>query len=130
LDVAVGSVEMMKYLLEFHSARPTRETLKQSISTANLELIKLMRERLPEEELLYEVRGRMGFGATPVFAKPGCHIVPSDILAKGIVTIDADKGRNMNLVNLGYPRDRIGFCCFGTVRFPLCVGNIWRASGA
>jgi hypothetical protein len=50
VDVAVGtgSVEMTKYLLEFHSARPTRETLKQSISTGNLELIKLVRERLPE----------------------------------------------------------------------------------
>jgi hypothetical protein len=53
LDVAVGSgsVELTKYLLEFHRARPTRETLKQSISTGNLELIKLMRERLPEDEL-------------------------------------------------------------------------------
>jgi hypothetical protein len=53
LDVAVGSgsVEMTKYLLEFHGARPTRETLKQSISTGNLDLIKLMRERLPEGEL-------------------------------------------------------------------------------
>jgi hypothetical protein len=53
LDVAVGSgsVEMTKYLLEFLNARPTRETLKQSISTGNLELIKLMRERLPGGEL-------------------------------------------------------------------------------
>jgi hypothetical protein len=53
LDVAVGagSVEMTKYLLEFHTTRPTRETLKQAISTGNLELIKLMRERLPEGEL-------------------------------------------------------------------------------
>jgi hypothetical protein len=53
LDVAVGSgsVEMTKYLLEFHRARPTRETLKQSISTGSLELFKLMRERLPEREL-------------------------------------------------------------------------------
>jgi hypothetical protein len=50
LDVAVGSgsVEMTKYLLEFHRARPTRETLKQSISIGSLELIKLMRERMPE----------------------------------------------------------------------------------
>jgi hypothetical protein len=57
LDVAVGSgaVEMTKYLLEFHGARPTRETLKQAISTGNLELIKLMRERLPEGELRYRV---------------------------------------------------------------------------
>jgi hypothetical protein len=53
LDVAIGSgsVELTKCLLEFHSARPTRETLKQSISTGNLELIRLMRERLPEGEL-------------------------------------------------------------------------------
>jgi hypothetical protein len=53
LDVAVGSgsVEMTKYLLEFHRARPTRETLKQSISIGNLELFKLMRKRLPEGEL-------------------------------------------------------------------------------
>jgi hypothetical protein len=57
LDVAVGSgsVEMTKYLLEFHGATPARETLKQSISTGNLELIKLMRERLPEAER----RGRL-----------------------------------------------------------------------
>jgi hypothetical protein len=53
LDVAVGSgsVELTKCLLEFHRVRLTRETLKQSISTGNLELIKLMRERLPEGEL-------------------------------------------------------------------------------
>jgi hypothetical protein len=53
LDAAVGSgsVEMTKYLLEFHRARPTRETLRQSISNGNLELFKMMRERLPEEEL-------------------------------------------------------------------------------
>jgi hypothetical protein len=52
LDVSVGSgsVEMTKYLLEFHGARPTRETLKQSISSGNLELFKMMRERLPEAE--------------------------------------------------------------------------------
>jgi hypothetical protein len=56
LDVAVGSgsVEMTKYLLEFHHAKPTRETLEQSLSAGNLELIKLMRERLPGAEL--EVR--------------------------------------------------------------------------
>jgi hypothetical protein len=52
LDVAVGSgsVEMAKYQLEFHRARPTRETVKQSISSGNLELFKMMRERLPEAE--------------------------------------------------------------------------------
>jgi hypothetical protein len=55
LDVAVGSgsVEMTKYLLEFHGARPTRETLKQSISSGNLELFKMMRERLPEAEFRF-----------------------------------------------------------------------------
>jgi hypothetical protein len=73
LDVAVGSgsVEMTKCLLEFHSARPTRETLKQSISTGNLELIKLMREGLPEAEFgdrvdLLEVA--VGFHQEEVFA--------------------------------------------------------------
>jgi hypothetical protein len=42
VDVAVGSgsVEMTKYLLEFHRAKPTRETLKQSISIGSFELIK------------------------------------------------------------------------------------------
>jgi hypothetical protein len=52
LDVAVGSgsVEMTKYLLEFHGAKPTRETLKQSLSTGCFELIKLIRERLPGAE--------------------------------------------------------------------------------
>jgi hypothetical protein len=52
LDVAVdsGSVEITKYLLEFHGARPTGETLKQSISNGDLELLKMMRERLPEAE--------------------------------------------------------------------------------
>jgi hypothetical protein len=42
---------MTKYLLEFHRARPTRETLKQSISTGNLELFKMMRERLSKRDL-------------------------------------------------------------------------------
>jgi hypothetical protein len=53
LDVAVGSgsVEMTKYLFEFHGAKATWETLKQSISTGDLELIKLMRERLPKGEV-------------------------------------------------------------------------------
>jgi hypothetical protein len=37
LDVAVasGSVEMTKCLLEFHSAKPTRDTLKMAISTGS-----------------------------------------------------------------------------------------------
>jgi hypothetical protein len=48
--VGSGSVEITKYLLEFHGARPTRETLKQSISSRSLELFKMMRERLPEAE--------------------------------------------------------------------------------
>jgi hypothetical protein len=53
LDVAVGSgsVEMTKYLFEFHRAKATRETLKQSISTGNLGMIRMVRERLPEGEL-------------------------------------------------------------------------------
>jgi hypothetical protein len=53
LDVAVGSgsVEMTKYLLEFHSATPTRETLMMAISTGNLELISMMVERLTEASL-------------------------------------------------------------------------------
>jgi hypothetical protein len=53
LDVAVGSgsVEMTKYLFEFHRARATRETLKQSISGGNLGMFRMVRERLPEGEL-------------------------------------------------------------------------------
>jgi hypothetical protein len=53
LDIAVGSgsVEMTKYLLEFHGAQPTRETLRNAISTGNLELFRMMRERLLEAEL-------------------------------------------------------------------------------
>jgi hypothetical protein len=53
LDGAVGSgwVEMTKYLLEFHRAKVTRETLLQAISVGNLELIRMMRERLPGDEL-------------------------------------------------------------------------------
>jgi hypothetical protein len=51
VDVAVGSgsVEMTKYLFEFHGAKATRETLKQSISIRNLELFRMVRERLPEK---------------------------------------------------------------------------------
>jgi hypothetical protein len=39
---------MTKYLLEFHSAKPTREALKMAIAAGSFELIKMMRERLPE----------------------------------------------------------------------------------
>jgi hypothetical protein len=51
LDVAFGcaSLDVSKYLLEFHGATPTRETLKMAISSGNLELIRLAWERLPEE---------------------------------------------------------------------------------
>jgi hypothetical protein len=51
LEVAVGagSIEVTKCLLEFHGARPTRETLKMALSSGNIELIRLMWERLPEE---------------------------------------------------------------------------------
>jgi hypothetical protein len=48
VSVGSGSLEMTKYLLEFHSARPTREALKMAISTGSAELIKMMHERLPE----------------------------------------------------------------------------------
>jgi hypothetical protein len=53
LDVAVGSgsVEMAKYLLEFHGAKVTRETLLQSISAGDLELFKMTRGYFSEEEL-------------------------------------------------------------------------------
>jgi hypothetical protein len=47
---------MTKCLLEFHRATPTRETLKMAIATGIFELIKMMRERLPEAEL----RDRLG----------------------------------------------------------------------
>jgi hypothetical protein len=52
LDVAIGSgsVEMTKYLLEFHRAKPTQDTLKQALSAGSFESIKLIRERLPEAE--------------------------------------------------------------------------------
>jgi hypothetical protein len=52
LDVAVGSgsVEMTKCLLEFYSAKATRETLKMAISTGSHELIRVTRERLPGAE--------------------------------------------------------------------------------
>jgi hypothetical protein len=44
-------MEMTKCLLDFHSAKPTRETLKQSFATGNLELIKVIRELLSEAEM-------------------------------------------------------------------------------
>ena len=49
LDAAVGAgaLQVTKCLLEFHNAKPTRETLKMAISSGSLELIRLMRERLP-----------------------------------------------------------------------------------
>jgi hypothetical protein len=52
LEVAVGSgsVEMTKFLLEFHRAMPTHDTLEQAMSTGSFEMIKLVRERLPEAE--------------------------------------------------------------------------------
>jgi hypothetical protein len=55
LDVSVGAgaVEMTKYLLEFHDVKPTRETLKQAISTGNAELIRLMWQRVPEGDRLH-----------------------------------------------------------------------------
>jgi hypothetical protein len=52
LDVSVGAgaVEVSKCLLEFHRAKPTRETLKMAISSGNLELIRLIWARLPDEQ--------------------------------------------------------------------------------
>jgi hypothetical protein len=48
LDVAVGAeaVEVSKYLLEFHGAKPTRETVNQALSTGNAELIRMMMGRV------------------------------------------------------------------------------------
>jgi hypothetical protein len=49
LDVAVGAgaVEVTKNLLEFHRAKPTRETLKMALSVGDVALIRLIWERLP-----------------------------------------------------------------------------------
>jgi hypothetical protein len=52
LDVAVGAgaVEVSKCLLEFHGAKPTRETLKMAISIGNNELVRMIWARLPSEQ--------------------------------------------------------------------------------
>jgi hypothetical protein len=52
LDVAVGpgAVEVVKSLLEFHEAKPTRETLKMALSSGNFELTRICWERLPDEQ--------------------------------------------------------------------------------
>jgi hypothetical protein len=42
---------MTKYLFEFHGAKATRETLKQSISTGSLGMFRMVRERLAEGDL-------------------------------------------------------------------------------
>ena len=42
-------MDVAKYLLEFHKATPTRETLRMAVSTGNVELIRTAWERLPEE---------------------------------------------------------------------------------
>jgi hypothetical protein len=51
LDVAVGSgaVDVAKSLLEFHEAKPTRETLKMAVSSGSFELVRICWERLPDE---------------------------------------------------------------------------------
>jgi hypothetical protein len=51
LDIAVdsGSIEVTKCLLEFHGAEPAREALKMALSSGNLESIRLMWQRLPDE---------------------------------------------------------------------------------
>jgi hypothetical protein len=53
LDAAVGAgaIEIVKCLLEFHDAKPSRDTLKMAISTGILELIRLIWQRLPEADL-------------------------------------------------------------------------------
>jgi hypothetical protein len=52
LEIAVGSgaVDVAKSLLEFHGARPTRETLKMALSSGNFELVRICWERLPDEQ--------------------------------------------------------------------------------
>jgi hypothetical protein len=49
LDVAVGcgAVDVTKYVLEFHDARPTRETMSMAIANGTSELVRLMWMRLP-----------------------------------------------------------------------------------
>jgi hypothetical protein len=53
LDVAVGSgaVDVAKYLLEFHDAKPTRETLMMALSSGNFELVRMCWGRLPDEQV-------------------------------------------------------------------------------
>jgi hypothetical protein len=48
LDFATG--EVSKCLLEFHKAKPTRNTLKLAIASGNIELIRLIWTRLPDEQ--------------------------------------------------------------------------------
>jgi hypothetical protein len=50
LDIAVGSgaVSVSKCLVEFHGAKPTRDTLKMALSSGKIELIL---ERVPKSEL-------------------------------------------------------------------------------
>jgi hypothetical protein len=45
-----GAVDVAKCLLEFHEARPTRETLKMALSSGNFELVRICWERLPDEQ--------------------------------------------------------------------------------
>jgi hypothetical protein len=53
VDLAVGaaSVQVTKYLLEFHELKPSFETLKMAISGGNVELIRVVLGRLPEAAL-------------------------------------------------------------------------------
>jgi hypothetical protein len=44
-------MDVTKFLLEFHGAEATRETLKESLSTGSFELVKMMRERLRDADL-------------------------------------------------------------------------------
>jgi hypothetical protein len=54
-----------------------------------------------QEELVYGIGGEMGIGVAPMFGILGCRIVASDILAKGVVTIDEDKARHVNEFIIG-----------------------------
>jgi hypothetical protein len=54
-----------------------------------------------QEERLYGIGGLMGNGVAAMVGRPGGQIAPSDILAKGIVTVDSDNGQDMNPPNFG-----------------------------
>jgi hypothetical protein len=83
-----------------------------------------------QEEFRRGVPIRMGNGVTPVLAIPGHHIVASDILAKGIVTIDEDKGRIVNLWNFGTTSAIESASVASALSGFRFAWGSWRASGA